>query len=167
MPAGEHNNQIVDAVRCAIITVSDSRTPETDKSGSLIRERLESAGHLVADYKIIPDDVTPIGDAVRRFCEGELCQAVILTGGTGIARRDVTLEALHPLLERHIEGFGELFRMLSYKEVGAAAMLSRAFAGVCCGTAVFALPGSTAAVRLAMDDLILPELGHMVSLLSQ
>jgi molybdenum cofactor biosynthesis protein B len=165
MPDPKHHAQRLDSVACAVITISDTRTPETDKSGQLIRKRLESAGHRVLGYEIVPDDPPRVRERVVSLCSNEECQIVLLTGGTGLAPRDTTYEAVTSILEKQLDGFGELFRMLSYEEIGAAAMLSRATAGVCKSTLVFSMPGSTGAVGLAMDKLILPEIGHVAWLL--
>ena len=165
MTVSEHRARKLNCVACAVVTVSDTRTPETDASGVLIRERLESAGHRVASYEIIPDDAGTIRNRVVELCDDPGIDAVLLTGGTGLAMRDTTCEVVNLICEKQLDGFGELFRMLSYDEVGAAAMLSRATAGVCHATAVFSMPGSTAAVALAMDKLILPEIGHVAALL--
>ncbi|WP_041436623.1 MogA/MoaB family molybdenum cofactor biosynthesis protein [Thermomicrobium roseum] len=150
------------SVRCAVVTVSDTRTVETDTSGALIRERLERAGHAVVFYAIVPDEREEIGRLVDELVQRPDCDAVLLNGGTGIARRDVTYEAIAERIEKRLDGFGELFRWLSYREIGTAAMLSRALAGVYRGRIVIAMPGSTGAVRLAMDELVLPELAHLV-----
>lgn len=154
-------------VTCAILTVSDTRTPETDRSGQRIRELLEAAGHRVAAYAIERDEPDRIRVRLDSLVADPAIEAVILSGGTGLAPRDTTYEAVAGRLEKRIDGFGELFRMLSYEQVGAAAMLSRAVAGVAGGTVVAALPGSTAAVELALTKLLVPELGHMVTLLGQ
>jgi molybdenum cofactor biosynthesis protein B len=167
MPPNDHQSQEVPCVDCAIITVSDTRTPDTDASGTLIRELLMKSGHRVVGYEIVPDEPSRVRERVAALCAGGACQAVILTGGTGLAPRDTTYEAVASLLEKRIDGFGELFRMLSFQEIGPAAMLSRAVAGVCRGTVVFSLPGSTAAVHLAMERFILPQLGHIVWLLKR
>ncbi|CCF83811.1 MogA/MoaB family molybdenum cofactor biosynthesis protein [Nitrolancea hollandica] len=160
--AQEHKDQAPERIRCAVVTVSDTRTPETDKSGALIRERLESAGHVVIDYRIVRDEPAEIGPAVDELAGSSECDAIIFNGGTGIARRDTTFDVIDARLEKRIDGFGELFRYLSYAEIGSAAMMSRATAGVYQGTIVLLTPGSSNAVRLAMDKLILPELAHMV-----
>ena len=165
MADNTHRSRQVEKVACAVITVSDTRTDETDESGALIRKRLTSRGHVVTAHEIIPDDPDRIRAAVEAYCVDTTTQAILLTGGTGLAPRDTTHEAIVGLLDKTLDGFGELFRMLSYEEVGSAAMLSRAVAGVRHETAVFALPGSVGAVRLAMDKLILPELGHIAALL--
>ena len=166
MPDRDHRDHKVASVSCALLTVSDTRTTETDKSGALIREKLQDAGHRVHSYEILPDDAALVGTRVAALCKQADCQAVLLTGGTGLAPRDTTYEAITELLDKRLDGFGELFRMLSYAEIGSAAMLSRAVAGVCEATMVFSMPGSTGAVRLAMDKLILPELGHLAALLA-
>ena len=165
MPDAEHLAQRVQSVACAILTVSDTRTLETDGSGALIRDRLASAGHPIISYQIIPDEPSQVRQRVLSLCSQETCQAVLLSGGTGLALRDTTYEAITSLLDKRLDGFGELFRMLSYEQVGAAAMLSRATAGVCRSTPVFSMPGSLGAVALAMDKLILPEIGHLTALL--
>ncbi len=167
MATAEHRSKKIECVNCAVITVSDTRTHETDVGGKLICTRLESAGHHVASHEIIPDDTARIRNRIVELCDNRTIDIVLLTGGTGLAPRDTTCEALGTLCEKLIDGFGELFRMLSYEEVGSAAMLSRATAGVCRSTAVFSIPGSTGAVTLAMDKLILPELGHVASLLRE
>ena len=160
-----HKQKDAVSVRGVVLTISDTRTPETDSSGALIRERLGSAGHSVVGYEILPDEPKRIAERVMHWCESGDCDAIILTGGTGLAPRDTTHEAVSGLLEKTLDGFGELFRMLSYQEIGAAAMLSRAVGGVRGATVVFSLPGSTAAVRLAMERLIVPQLSHIVGLL--
>lgn len=148
------------AVRCAVLTISDTRALETDVSGRTIVELLETAGHVVARRQILRDDPMDVHDAVVSHLGG--VEAIITTGGTGITARDSTYEAIAGLLEKRLDGFGELFRFLSYQEIGSAAMLTRAVAGVARGTAIFILPGSEHAVRLGMTNLILPELGHVV-----
>lgn len=145
----------------AVVTVSDTRNLETDTGGALLAERLSAAGHRVHGRQIVPDDRAAIRGAVEALLEDPSVEAIVLTGGSGLAPRDVTPEALAPLFDRSIPGFGELFRVLSYEEIGAAAMLSRACAGVARGRVVFALPGSRGAIRLALEKLILPELGHL------
>lgn len=149
-------------VRCAIVTLSDTRTPETDKSGQRIRQLLESANHIVAKYQLIPDDPEQLRKLLSELVASSDIDAVITNGGTGISRRDTTIEVVESLLTQILPGFGELFRMLSYQEIGSGALLSRAVGGVAGGKLVFALPGSTGAVELAMTKLILPELKHLV-----
>ena len=165
MAEREHRARRVESVACAVITVSDSRTVETDASGKLMRERLEAQGHRVCAYEIIPDEPTRVRDRVLALCDDAAIQAVLVTGGTGLAPRDTTFEAISGILDKQLAGFGELFRNLSFEQVGSAAMLSRATGGVCRSTLVFSMPGSTAAVSLALDRLILPELGHLAWLL--
>jgi molybdopterin adenylyltransferase len=148
-------------IRCAVITISDTRTPETDTSGAAIRTALAEAGHVVAHYELVKDEPALIVELVRRF-ESQGCQLILTNGGTGIARRDSTFEAIDGLLDKRLPGFGELFRMLSYADIGPGAMLSRATAGVYGRTLIFCMPGSTGAVRLALEKLILPELQHLV-----
>lgn len=146
----------------AVITVSDTRTSGDDVSGRTISEMARGAGHRVEDSVLVPDEVAAIRGAVERALATAGVDVVVLTGGTGFSPRDVTLEAVGPLLQRPIEGFGELFRMLSWQQVGSAAMLSRAAAGLAGSQVVFLLPGSPKAVSLAMEKLILPEAGHLL-----
>ncbi len=146
----------------ALITVSDSRRPETDTSGRTMRERIEAAGHSVASGRIVPDEVPAVRAALEAALEESGVEVVVFSGGTGFSPRDVTIEAVAPRFERPIEGFGELFRMLSFSEIGPAAMLSRATAGLVQGRAIFLLPGSPKAVAFALDRLILPEIGHLL-----
>jgi molybdenum cofactor biosynthesis protein B len=150
-------------VATAVVTVSDTRTLEDDAGGRLIVELLEGAGHSVVSRVIVKDEPTEIAVAVESAASRQGIGAVIVTGGTGVAPRDVTPDTIEPLLDRTIPGFGELYRVLSYQEIGSAALLSRALAGLRDGRVVFALPGSRGAVRLAMEKLILPELGHLVA----
>jgi molybdopterin adenylyltransferase len=157
-----HRAGAPDSVRCAVLTVSDTRTPESDTSGALIRDTLSFSGHRVVDYRIVADVPEQIREVLSEWIERDDVQAVLSNGGTGIAARDTTYDAISGMLEKRIDGFGELFRMLSWQEVGAAAMLSRAVAGVTGGTLIVAMPGSTNAVRLALTKLIVPELGHLV-----
>ena len=156
----EHRKEAVTGVRCAVITISDTRKPETDVSGRTIVELLEAEGHVVAKRQILRDEPKDVHDAVIAQLGG--VDVIITTGGTGITSRDSTYEAVVGLFDKRLDGFGEIFRMLSYGEIGSAAMLSRACAGVARGTAIFILPGSENAVRLAMTKLILPEIGHVV-----
>ena len=151
------------SVGVAIITVSDSRTPADDASGQLARELLERAGHEVRDYRILKDEPEQVRAAVEELARRQDLRAIVLNGGTGISRRDRTYEAVASLLDRRLDGFGELFRALSYQEIGSAAMLSRAAAGIRGDKVIFSIPGSTPAVRLALERLILPELGHILA----
>jgi molybdenum cofactor biosynthesis protein B len=145
-----------------VLTISDTKTPETDTSGALIRSLLEVHGHQVIGHAIVKDEPAEVAAVVARGCADPRLQAFVMTGGTGITSRDSTFEAVEALLDKRLAGFGELFRMLSYAEVGAAAMLSRAQAGVVKGRLLFSLPGSPNACRLALEKLILPELGHLI-----
>jgi molybdopterin adenylyltransferase len=166
-PVAEHKAHAPARVRCVVCTVSDSKTPETDTSGQLIRELLTGAGHEVVSHHLIRDEPSQVHAVLHRACTHPSVQVVIFTGGTGIAPRDQTFEAVDLLLEKRLPGFGELFRWLSYQEIGSAAMLSRAQAGIRAGRAVFSLPGSPAACRLAVERLILPELSHIAGLLGR
>lgn len=158
-----HRQEAPASVRVFVLTVSDTRTLETDKGGALIESLLEKAGHEVLSRQVVRDEIEAIKGAVQQACDGIGDPEVILvTGGSGVGSRDVSPEALRPLLSKELPGFGEIFRVLSFEEVGAAAMLSRAFAGVMGRTLLFVLPGSTNAVRLAMEKLIVPEIGHLV-----
>ena len=162
MSVTEHKKQALAQVRCKIITISDTRTEETDKSGQLLKELLIEANHQVTAYEIVKDDKESIQQAVLSGYHQEDVDVVLTNGGTGITKRDVTIEAVSPLLDKEIVGFGELFRTISYLEdIGSAAMLSRAIGGTIGRKVVFSMPGSTGAVRLAMNKLILPELGHI------
>lgn len=146
-------------VPIAVITVSDTRTESTDVNGQYLRASIEAAGHSVADYRVIPDEPAAVVAALEELAGRS--RVVVLNGGTGISSRDNTYDAVSALLEKSLPGFGELFRMLSYEQVGAAAMLSRAVAGTYRGVVVFSVPGSPGAVRLAWERLILPELEHV------
>jgi molybdenum cofactor biosynthesis protein B len=161
-PSVEHRAAAPDRVRCAVLTVSDTRTEATDTSGALIRELLGSAGHDVVAYRIVKDEPAEIRARIEDWTGDGGIDAILSNGGTGIANRDTTYDVIAGLLEKRLDGFGELFRMLSYGEVGAAAMMSRAVAGVYRRRIIVAMPGSTNAVRLAMERLIVPELAHMV-----
>jgi molybdenum cofactor biosynthesis protein B len=147
----------------ALLTVSDSRDESTDRSGATARRLLTEAGHRVIDYRILPDEPEQVREQVAAWLARDDCEAVLVSGGTGISARDRTHEALTGLLDKRLDGFGELFRALSYQQVGSAAMLSRAVGGIAAGRPVFSLPGSEAAVRLALEGLILPELAHLLS----
>jgi len=167
MSVKAHRAAAPSSVPCLVLTVSDTRTFETDTSGQTIARLLEAAGHTVAARELVPDDPVKVAEAIRAHLGRKDVRAVITTGGTGITSRDTTFDAVTAMFEKRMDGFGELFRMLSYEQVGAAAMLSRACAGVVTGCVVFVLPGSEAAVRLAMEKLILPELGHVVREMSR
>ena len=159
----EHRAQAPDRVKCFVLTVSDTREEADDRGGALIKELLQAANHELVGYHVVRDEIDSIREAVVTARDGmSEADAIIVTGGSGVGTRDVSPEALQPLLTKELPGFGEVFRVLSFAEVGAATMLSRAFAGVSGRTLLFVLPGSTNAVRLAMEKLIIPELGHLV-----
>jgi molybdenum cofactor biosynthesis protein B len=163
--AAEHQAQgAAQSVGCGVVTVSDTRTLADDRSGDLIAELVTAAGHAVAARSIVPDEPSAVAAVVRELAARPDVAVILLTGGTGVAPRDQSPEAVAALFTKELPGFGELFRMLSYQEIGAAAMLSRASAGMVDRTAVFLMPGSTAAVRLAMERLVIPELGHLATL---
>jgi molybdenum cofactor biosynthesis protein B len=148
--------------RCAVLTVSDTRATATDKSGQKITELLAAAGHLILHYQIIKDEPAAIGDSIDAILKRDDIDAVLTNGGTGISRRDQTVDVIQMRIEQPLDGFGELFRMLSYEQIGSGAMMSRAVGGIARGKPVFAMPGSPAAVELAMTKLILPELKHLL-----
>jgi len=162
MSQTEHKARAPQSVRCFILTVSDSRTEETDTSGRAIADLLAAAGHQVAGRTIVKDDPDLVRGTIERQLAAPDVHAIITTGGTGITSRDSTYEAVSGLLQKRLDGFGELFRMLSYEQIGPAAIMSRACAGLAAGRIVVCLPGSEAAVRLAMERLLIPELGHLV-----
>ncbi len=165
MSAEQHRQYAPSILGFAFITVSDTRAAHAagdDASGRALADLARGAGHRVETADLVPDDVAAIRRAVRQALATEGVDVVVLTGGTGFSPRDVTLDAVEPLLEKRVEGFGELFRMLSYQQVGAAAMLSRAAGGLVGSRAVFLLPGSPKAVALAMEKLILPEAAHLL-----
>ena len=146
--------------RVSLVTISDTRTPETDTSGDLIAQKLLEAGHLLVTRTLIKDNLKTIRATTERLLGQKSCEFIILTGGSGLTDRDVTPEAIQPLYTKHIPGFGELFRMLSYKDIGTATIQSRADAGLCGNAVVFVLPGSTGACRLALEKIILPQLDN-------
>jgi molybdenum cofactor biosynthesis protein B len=158
----EHKSDAPDQICCAVITVSDTRTLETDTGGALVVERLHSAGHRIEQREVIPDDPDVMRPLLELLRDHDGIDAVLMTGGTGITNRDMTFETVTSLLTKPLPGYGELFRMLSYEEIGAAAMLSRATGGLMGRTVLLTMPGSRAAVSLAMDRVILPELTHLV-----
>jgi molybdenum cofactor biosynthesis protein B len=158
----EHRATAPRSIRCVVLTVSDTRTEATDTAGRAIVELLEAAGHVVIDRRLSRDEPAEVQAIVAAWLDRDDLDAVITTGGTGITSRDSTFEAISSLLAKSLPGFGELFRMLSFEEIGAAAMMSRATAGIARGKIVAALPGSEAAVRLALTRLLVPELAHMV-----
>ncbi len=158
----QHRQAAKDSLSIGVLTISDTRTRADDTGGALIVEMLQNAGHTVEDRRIVIDNREQIVSALLDLAGNPAIDAVISTGGTGIARRDVTYEAVSSIVDRRISGFGELFRMLSFEEIGSAAMLSRAIAGTIGSTAIFAVPGSRNAIQLAMEKLILPEIAHVV-----
>ena len=158
----EHRRQSPESVRAAVITVSDSRKHDADVGGDLIVKLLTDAGHSVVARHLVPDEPAAIRELLERLVAGGEVDAVLVTGGTGIARRDQTVDTVAELLTKSLPGYGELLRMLSYRQVGPAAMLSRAVGGVVGDVVVLTMPGSPAAVELAMTSLIVPELGHLV-----
>jgi molybdenum cofactor biosynthesis protein B len=163
----EHKDQAPTSIGCMVITCSDTRTPETDTSGQLIRKLLGERGHTVVGYHLVKDEPAQIQLWIARGTVNAEVQAIIINGGTGISRRDSTYEAVDEMLEKRLDGFGEIFRLLTYQEIGSSAIMSRATAGVINGRVLFSTPGSENAVRLAMEKLILPELGHLVKELTK
>ena len=163
----EHKKHSALNVQCSVLTVSDTRTKENDESGKLILKLLNDFSHTVSSYEVVTDDPLQIKKILIDQGKNNSIQAVIINGGTGISKRDVTFEAVNALLEKKLDGFGEIFRFISYQEIGSPAMMSRAVAGVFQGKAIFSIPGSVEAVRLAMENLILPELGHFIALLNK
>jgi molybdenum cofactor biosynthesis protein B len=149
--------------RLAVVTLSDTRTRDTDGSGPRIQQLAEQAGHQIVHYQIMRDEPAKLAELLKQLLARADVDVILTNGGTGISPRDRTLEVVQGLLEQALPGFGELFRMLSWQEIGSAAMLSRAMAGIARGKVIFALPGSTKAVELAMTKLILPELGHLLA----
>jgi molybdenum cofactor biosynthesis protein B len=163
MSVQQHKAEAPINLICMIITVSDTRIFETDKSGKLIKSLLDDYSCTVKDYLIVRDEYEEILEAIKKGCANEEIDVILLNGGTGIAKRDVTIEAVQSLLEKELTGFGEIFRMLSYTEdIGSAAIMSRAIAGVANDTAIFSMPGSSGAVSLAMKKIILLEMAHVV-----
>jgi molybdenum cofactor biosynthesis protein B len=156
----ESSQQMI--ARCAVITLSDTRNESTDTSGKRLRELLTEAGHTVAQYRILPDEPASIAPVIGEFIMRADLDVILTNGGTGIARRDQTIDVIQRVIDLPLPGFGELFRMLSYEQIGSGAMLSRAVAGIARGKILFAMPGSTKAVELAMTKLILPELKHLL-----
>lgn len=163
MSVEDHRKEAPRTVSCMVITVSDTRTEETDKSGQLMIQFLKDNGYQVADYRIVKDDYESIRRLIAEGGASPQIEAILLNGGTGITDRDTTYEAVDSMLEKKMPGFGEIFRYLSFTEdIGPAAILSRAIAGIYRGTAVFSTPGSSGAVKLAMERIIIPELKHVM-----
>ena len=158
----EHKKVSPQSVTCAVITISDSRTEQDDESGKLFREQLSQNGHKVLAHALLKNDAAAIRQKIAELLEQEELQVIITSGGTGLSHRDVTVETVSPMLEKKLDGFGELFRSLSYQEIGTSSIMSRAIAGVTGGKVIISLPGSLGATRLAIEKIILPEIGHMV-----
>ena len=168
MSVGEHKAQAPrEPIGCYVLTVSDTRTPESDTSGKAIRDLFVEAGHHITGFSIVRDEPDQVTAVIRQQLAAEATRIIVSTGGTGITSRDGTFEAVDRLLEKRLDGFGELFRMLSYEDIKAAAMLTRATAGTVGRKAIFVLPGSENAVRLAMSKLIVPELRHVIQQLDK
>ena len=158
----EHKHLAPESVSCAVIIISGTRTEQSDESGKLIMQLLKEGGHQVVSYSILKNDAAAITGKLTELLAEEKAQVIITSGGTGASRQDITIETVTPILEKKLDGFGELFRFLSYQEIGTGSILSRALAGVARGRVVICLPGSVGAVRLAVEKIILPEIGHLV-----
>jgi molybdopterin adenylyltransferase len=163
----DHKSHAPKSIGCMVITCSDTRTPDTDTSGQLIHKLLRQFGHQVVLYHLVKDDPAQITARIAEGLANEAVQAIIINGGTGISQRDSTFEAVDAMLEKRLVGFGEIFRYLTYQTIGSPAIMSRATAGIIKGRVLFSTPGSENAVRLAMEKLILPELGHLVKELTK
>jgi len=158
----EHKELALRSVSCAVLTISDSRTEQDDESGGLIKKRLDENGHQVVSYSILKNDAAAIKNKIHELLEQAELQVIIASGGTGISQRDITVDTIESVLEKRLDGFGELFRYLTYQEIGTGSIMSRATAGVARGKVIICLPGSPGAATLAMDRIILPEIGHLV-----
>ncbi len=158
----EHKQKAPQSVNCAVLTISDSRTEQDDESGRLLKQKISDNGHRVISYAILKNDSDAIRKKINELLRQEELQVIITSGGTGASHRDVTVETISPILEKKLDGFGELFRFLTYQDIGTASIMSRAIAGVAEGKVILCLPGSSGAVNLAMDKIILPEIGHLV-----
>ncbi len=158
----DHKEKSPTSVAVAVVTISDSRTEATDESGRLMKERLAAAGHPVAFYALLKNDAARIAATLNELIANPAVQVIVTTGGTGAGSRDLTVETVTPMLDKKLDGFGELFRYLTYQELGTASIMSRALAGIASSKVIICLPGSLGAVTLAMDRIILPELGHLV-----
>ena len=163
----EHKSHAPRSIGCMVITCSDTRNPDTDTSGQLIHKLLRQFGHQVISYHLVKDEPAQITGRIAEGVANEAIQAIIINGGTGISQRDSTFEAVDAMLEKRLVGFGEIFRYLTYQDIGSPAIMSRATAGIIKGRVLFSTPGSENAVRLAMEKLILPELGHLVKELTK
>jgi len=158
----EHKHKALHNVSCAVLIVSDSRTEQDDESGALIKQRLSENEHQVMAYAILKNDAGSIEQKIQELLSRSELQVIIASGGTGVSHRDVTVDTIEPMLDKKLDGFGELFRFLTYQEIGTGSVMSRATAGVIKGKVILCLPGSLGAVTLAMDKIILPEIGHLV-----
>ncbi|MFC2022067.1 molybdenum cofactor biosynthesis protein B [Chloroflexota bacterium] len=158
----EHKQSAPASVNCAVLTISDSRTERNDESGKLIRQKLSQSGHKVMSYAILKNEADSVRQKIEELLRQEKLQVIITSGGTGVSHRDITVETIYPILEKKLDGFGELFRFLSHQEIGTASIMSRAIAGAVGGKVILCIPGSPGAANLAMDKIILPEIGHMV-----
>ena len=158
----EHREKAPRSVNCAVLTISDSRTEKDDESGRLIMEKLKENGHGVMSYAILKNEAGAIEKKIHELLGQEELQVIITSGGTGASHRDITVETISPILEKKLDGFGELFRFLTYQEIGTASIMSRAMAGVVGGKIILCFPGSLEAANLAMEKIILPEIGHLV-----
>jgi len=158
----EHKHLSPESISCSVIIISDSRTEENDESGKFIIQALKENGHRVMSYCILKNDADSIYQTLDEFLYEKYLQVIITSGGTGVSQRDVTIETVLPALDKRMDGFGELFRSFSYREIKTGSIMSRAIAGVSQGKVIICLPGSLGAVKLAMQDIILPEIGHMV-----
>ena len=158
----EHKQLAPKSVNCSVVVISDSRTEQNDESGKLIMQLLKSNGHKVLSYCILKNDADSIRKKIDELLNEKSLQVIINSGGTGISHRDITIEAISPTLEKKIDGFGELFRFLTYQQIGTASIMSRAMAGIVKGKVIICLPGSVKAVNLAVESIILPEIGHLV-----
>jgi molybdenum cofactor biosynthesis protein B len=161
---GYHDHKKLDNknIGCAVLVTSDSRTEETDESGKLIKQRLLDKGHQVVHYCILKNDATMLKNKINELIKQDTVQVIITSGGTGLSHKDVTIDTIKPMLEKKLDGFGELFRQLTYQELGTASIMSRATAGVINGKIIICFPGSLGAATLAMDKIILSEIGHLV-----
>jgi molybdenum cofactor biosynthesis protein B len=158
----EHKHNSPNSVSCAVLTLSDTRTERNDESGRIIRQKLSETGHRVILYYILKNESDSIQEKIYELLKEEELQVIITSGGTGISHRDITVETISPILEKKLDGFGELFRFLTYNEIGTGSIMSRAIAGMAGGKVILCLPGSPEAINLAMEKIILPELGHLV-----
>lgn len=158
----EHKHQAPKSVDCAVVIISGTRTEKTDESGKLIMQALKSSGHQVVSYSILKNDAALIGNKLNELLGEEGLQVIITSGGTGASRLDITVEVVFSILEKKLDGFGELFRFLTYREIGTPSIMSRAMAGVARGKVIICFPGSVGAVKLAMEKIVLPEIGHLV-----